>query len=33
MLTDLPILEAARLFSPTDYREVLKREMDGGKIP
>ena len=33
MLTDLPILEAARLFSPTDYREVLKREMDGGTIP
>lgn len=33
MLTDLPLLQAPRLFSPTDYREVLKREMDGGKIP
>ena len=33
MLTDLPLLQAPRLFSPTGYREVLKREMDGGKIP
>ncbi|MGD9850044.1 MAG: hypothetical protein AB7T38_02135 [Nitrospirales bacterium] len=33
MLADLPLLQAPRIFSPTDYREVLKREMDGGKIP
>lgn len=33
MLTDLPILQAPNIFSPNDYREVLKREMDGGKIP
>lgn len=33
MLTDLPLLQAPRLFSPADYREVLRREMDGGKIP
>ena len=33
MLTDLPILQAPKIFSSNDYREVLKREMDGGKIP
>lgn len=33
MSKDLPILDAPRLFAPNDYREVLKREMDGGKIP
>jgi hypothetical protein len=33
MPADLPLLQAPRLFSANDYREVLKREMDGGKIP
>jgi hypothetical protein len=29
----LPILEAPQLFGQQNYRDVLKREMDGGKIP
>ena len=33
MLTNLPILQAPKIFSSNDYREVLKREIDGGKIP
>lgn len=33
MLTELPILQAPPIFKPHDYREVLRREMDGGKIP
>ena len=33
MPTVLPILQAAPLFTKNDYREVLRREMDAGKIP
>ena len=33
MLADLPLLQAPQLFSKKDYRDVLRREMDGGKIP
>ncbi|HEU4683738.1 MAG TPA: hypothetical protein VFS39_04480 [Nitrospira sp.] len=33
MPTDLPILQAPRIFKQNDYREVLRREMDGLKIP
>lgn len=33
MSKEIPLLQAPRVLSPTDYREVLKREMDGGKIP
>ena len=29
----LPMLEAAKIFKPGDYHEVLRREMDAGKIP
>jgi hypothetical protein len=29
----IPILEAPQLFGQQNYRDVLKREMDGGKIP
>jgi hypothetical protein len=31
--TPLPMLQADRVFTGTDYREVLRREMDAGKIP
>ena len=30
---DLPILEPTLVLQGKDYREVLKREMDAGKIP
>ena len=33
MSRELPILEAPKLFAKQDYRDVLKREMDAGKIP
>ncbi len=33
MSRDLPLLEAPRLFAQQNYRDVLKREMDAGKIP
>ncbi|MDH4194520.1 MAG: hypothetical protein OEW33_03365 [Nitrospirota bacterium] len=33
MQRELPLLEAPKIFSKHDYREVLKREMDAGKIP
>ena len=33
MPTVLPILQATPIFKNKDYREVLRREMDGGKIP
>ncbi len=33
MSRELPILEAPKLFAAQNYRDVLKREMDGGKIP
>lgn len=33
MSRELPILEAPKLFGKQDYRDVLKREMDAGKIP
>jgi len=33
MKRELPILEAPKLFAKQDYRDVLKREMDAGKIP
>jgi len=33
MRQELPVLKAPKLFSQNDYREVLKREMDAGKIP
>ncbi|MEQ1794111.1 MAG: hypothetical protein ABL970_07975 [Nitrospira sp.] len=29
----LPMLQAAPIFTKKDYRDVLKREMDAGKIP
>ena len=29
----LPMLQAAPIFTKNDYRDVLKREMDAGKIP
>ena len=31
--TPLPILQPRKLFEGKDYREVLRREMDAGKIP
>jgi hypothetical protein len=31
--TPLPILQPKKLFEGKDYREVLRREMDAGKIP
>jgi len=31
--TPLPVLEPVKLFTGKDYREVLRREMDAGKIP
>jgi hypothetical protein len=31
--TPLPLLQPARLFTGKDYHEVLRREMDAGKIP
>ncbi|HLZ34096.1 MAG TPA: radical SAM protein [Nitrospira sp.] len=33
MATPLPILQPTPIFQKKDYREVLKREMDAGKIP
>ena len=33
MPRELPILEAPKLFAQQNYRDVLKREMDAGKIP
>lgn len=33
MGTPLPILQAARIFKEKDYRAVLIRELEGGKIP
>lgn len=33
MRTELPVLEAPKLFPRHDYRDVLKREIDAGKIP
>lgn len=33
MPTPLPILQAPLIFKTKDYREVLIREMEGGKIP
>jgi len=33
MPTTIPILQAPPIFKNKDYREVLIREMDGGKIP
>jgi hypothetical protein len=31
--TPLPVLHPVKLFTGKDYREVLRREMDAGKIP
>lgn len=33
MSRPIPILQPARLFTGKDYREVLRQEMDAGKIP
>ncbi|MGV7229255.1 MAG: hypothetical protein ACQ9IQ_11400 [Nitrospirales bacterium] len=33
MSRELPILKAPKLFEKQDYRDVLRREMDAGKIP
>ena len=33
MPTPIPILQAAPIFARKDYRDVLRREMDAGKIP
>lgn len=33
MNTPLPILQPARIFTGKDYRDVLRHELDGGKIP
>ena len=33
MSRPLPILQPAKLFTAQDYREVLRKEMDAGKIP
>ena len=33
MSRDLPLLKAPLLFAQQNYRDVLKREMDAGKIP
>lgn len=33
MPTPIPMLQAAPIFAKKDYREVLRREMDAGKIP
>jgi hypothetical protein len=33
MSRPIPILQPARLFAGRDYREVLRQEMDAGKIP
>jgi hypothetical protein len=33
MSRELPFLEAPQLFAQQNYRDVLKREMDAGKIP
>ena len=30
---NLPVLEQTKVLQGKDYREVLRREMDGGKIP
>jgi len=33
MSREIPLLEAPKLFAQQNYRDVLKREMDAGKIP
>jgi len=33
MATTLPMLQPAKVLEGKDYKEVLRREMDGGKIP
>ena len=33
MPTVLPILQPTPIFTNKDYREVLRKEMDAGKIP
>ncbi len=33
MPTVLPILQPTPIFQKKDYRDVLRREMDAGKIP
>jgi hypothetical protein len=33
MPTPIPMLQAAPIFTKNDYRDVLRREMDAGKIP
>ena len=33
MSSPLPLLQPVPIFKTKDYREVLRREMDGGKIP
>jgi hypothetical protein len=33
MTSSIPILQPKKLFQGKDYRDVLKREMDAGKIP
>lgn len=33
MPTPIPMLQAAPIFTEKDYRDVLRREMDAGKIP
>lgn len=33
MAATLPILQPAKVLAGKDYKEVLRREMDGGKIP
>jgi hypothetical protein len=33
MSRELPLLEAPQLFAQQNYRDVLKREMDAGKVP
>ena len=33
MATTLPMLQPAKVLAGKDYHEVLRREMDGGKIP
>jgi hypothetical protein len=33
MSVPLPILQPAKIFTGKDYREVLRRELDAGKIP
>ena len=33
MSRELLVLEAPKLFGNQNYRDVMKREMDAGKIP